>query len=303
VFGIDLGQISLLIASIIGSTLGAGSLAIFYFAYDLNTVPLGVFAISFAVASFPVMSEYLSNNDVVGFKKFFARTVTQILFFIIPISVLLLLLRAQTVRLVLGVGEGTKFDFSDTRMTAQAFGFFVLSLFAQSLIPILARSFYALQNTVIPVLSGLFAAAVNIALALLFTRFLGLGADTMALAFSIASVLNMLILYWLLHNKLGDLNDHYLVIRVTKITTASVVMGTATFVTLYLVAPLVNMQTYLGVLIQTLSAILVATLAYLGTGIAIQLPEARGLTRVLKSWFTKFSKPVTSAVVNLFTDF
>lgn len=300
ILGIDLGQISLLIASVIGSTLGAGSLAIFYFAYDLESVPLGIFAISFAIASFPVMADYWSKHDLAGFKKFFAETSVQVLFFIIPISVMILLLRAQIVRLILGAGQNTSFTFADTRLTAQALGFFALSLFAQSLIPLVARAFYAMQNTIIPVISGLVAASVNIILAVILVRFAG--ADIMALAFSIASFVNLFILFAILHKKLRGLEDEYLFLRTVKISIASIIMGVAVYATLYAVAPLVNMQTYLGILIQASSALVIGGLAYLGAGLAVRLEETKKLLSITRNWFFKFTRPLTSAVINMFTD-
>lgn len=285
IFGIDLGQVSLLVASVIGSTLGAGSLAVFYYGYDLNMAPLGIFAISFAVASFPTMADYFAKKDLAGFKSFFAKTAVQVLFLMIPISVLMLLLRAQLVRLIFGAGEGTQFTFADTKLTAQTLGFFALSLFAQSLAPLLARAFYALQNTVVPVVSGLLASGVNIFLAYLFTRFWG--ASSIALAFSIAITLHMLIMLAVLHRRLGDLDDDFLFVRALKIAVASVVMGIVTFVTLYAVAPLVNMQTYLGVLMQTVVAAAAAILTYLVAGFLIRLPEARQVVGVFKTWLSK----------------
>lgn len=300
IFGIDLGQISLLVASIVGSFQAVGSIAIYYFAYDLETVPLGIFAISFAIAAFPTMAEYYGKKDLTGFKSFFAQTVVQIMFLMIPVSVFTLLLRAQIVRLILGAGQHTHFTFADTRLTAQALGFFALSLFAQSLVPLLARGFYALQNTVIPVISGGIGAVIDIVLALVFTR--RAAADTMALAFSIAIIVQMLILFFLLHRRLGDLHDDFLILRTIKISIAAIAMGVMTFVTLYAVAPLVNMHTYIGVAVQTASAFAVAVVSYLLAGLVIKLPETRQLLVVLRTWFNKFSRPVTAAIVNMFTD-
>lgn len=300
IIGLDLGQISLLIASVIGSSLGAGSLAVFYFGYDLQTVPLGIFAISFAIVALPTMSDFVARKDLDGFKKFFAKNTVQILFLIVPISVLLLLLRAQVVRLIYGAGQGTAFTFEDTRLVAHALGFFVLSLFAQSLIPLLARSFYALQNTVIPVISGLIATIVNIILAIVLAR--GGSADILPLAFSIASILNMLILFIILRKRVGDLEDDYLAERILKIGIASIIMGVATYLSLYAVAPFVDMQTYRGVLVQTILASIVAVASYLIVGLIIHLPETRDLLTVLKSWFSKFARPVTTAIVDMFTD-
>lgn len=293
IFGIELGQISFLIATVLGSSLASGTLAAFYFAYDLETVPLGVFAISFAVAAFPTMAGYFSKQDLAGLKSFLSRTMVQILFLVIPISVLMLLLRAQITRLVLGAGENTKFDFAATSLVAQTLGIFVLSLFAQSLTPLLARAFYAMQNTIIPVISGLAAAFLNIALAVLLVRFDG--APVLALAFSAAAILHAAILFGMLHRRLGDLEDEFLLVRLIKILIASITMAIPTFITMYLVAPLVDMRTYLGVLSQTVVAVLVALPAYFLAGLAIKLPESRDALKILKNWFGKFS-------TNLFTD-
>lgn len=300
VFGIELGQISLLAASVIGSGLAAGSITSYYYAFDLYTVPVGIFAVPFAIASFPYLSEFFAKKDTEGMRKFFSETVVQIMFLIIPISVIFLLLRAQIVRLIFGAGGNTSFSFADTRLTAQALGFFALSLFAQSLVPLLARVFYAMQNTVIPVVSGLAAAAVHVGLAILFTRFGQ--ADTMALAFSIAIILHMTIMLAILHRRLGGLDDDFVIVRVLKISVASILMGTTTYLTLYAVAPFVDMTTYLGVLTQALAAISIALITYFIAGFAVNLPETKKVLIVLRNWFTKFSRPVTSAIVDMFTD-
>lgn len=298
--GMDLGQISLLVASVVASFGAAGQLSAFYFAYDLETVPVGIFSVSIAIAAFPAMAEYASRGDLAGFKRFFSKMVIQILYFIIPISVLLLLLRAQVVRLVWGAGQGTSFTFEDTRLGAATLGVFALSLFAQSLIPLLTRSFYALQNTVTPMLVGIAAAAINIAVAV-FVRS-SASAILLAAAFSIAVFVNMGVLFVLLRRRLGDLADDVLLIKVIKIIIASVAMGTAAYLTMNLVAPLVDMSTYTGVLVQTLSATIVAVGVYLGCGLLIHLPESRQVALVIRSWYGKFARPVSSLIADMFTD-
>lgn len=302
IFGIELGQISLLAASVLASFQVSGSLAVFYYAYDLETVPLGVFAISFAIAAFPTMAEFFGKGELTALRRFFAGTAVQVLFLMVPISVLVLLLRAQIVRLILGAGSDTHFTFADTRLTAQTMGFFALSLFAQSMVPLLARMFYAMQNTVIPVLSGLAGAVVNIVLAVVFFR-MSAGPQGLALAFTIAITVHMAIMFVILHKRLDGLEDEFLLLRIIKISVAAIVMAVATFVTLYVVAPLVNMQTYWGVAVQTLVALVVAVMTYFGAGLIIKLPEARQVLAILKDRFSKFSRPVTAAIVSMFTDF
>ena len=301
VIGMDLGQISLLAVSVMGSYLASGTLSIFYIAYDLEAVPVGIFAVSFAIAAFPTLAEFAEKGNMTSFKEFFSRTAIQILFLIIPISVLMLLLRAQIVRLIPGALEGTKFTFTDTRLTAETLGFFAISLFAQSLVPLLARCFYATRNTIIPVISGLAAGVINIALAIMLRPLAS--PYVFAIAFSVAAVVQMLILFILLHRRLAGFDDEFLFVRTIKICIAALLMAMTVYLTLYAVAPLVNMGTYWGIFVQTVSALAVAAVTYLGAGLLIKLPEARGLFAVLQSWFTKFTKPLTSAIVNTFTDF
>lgn len=301
IIGMDLGQISLLAAAVLGSFFASGTLSVFYIAYDLVTVPVGVFAVSFAIAAFPALSELAGRGDKQALRNFFSTTTVQILFLIIPISVLMLLLRAQIVRLIPGAIQGTKFTFEDTRLTAQTLGFFVLSLFAQSLVPLLSRSFYAMQNTIIPVVSGLIGGVLNVGLAIILSR-LYRGPESFALAFTIAITVHLLIMFMILHRRLRGLDDEFLFVRIIKISIASVIMGIVTFLVLYIVAPLVNMQTYLGIFLQTISALAVASITYLGAGLLIKLPETKQLVIILRSWFSKFTKPLTSAIVNMFTD-
>ncbi|MDP3994104.1 MAG: murein biosynthesis integral membrane protein MurJ [bacterium] len=301
VFGLELGQISLLATSVLGSYLASGTLAVFYIAYDLETVPVGIFAVSFAIAAFPMLSEFFEKGDMSSFRTFFSRTAVQILFLIIPISVLTILLRAQIVRLIPGALEGTKFTFADTRLTAEALGFFAISLFAQSLVPLLARCFYAMRNTIIPVISGLVAGVINIGLAIILRPLASPYA--FAIAFSIAAIAQMLILFIWLRRRLAEFDDEFLYVRTIKICISSIIMAMTAYLTLYLVAPLVNMVAYWGILVQTLSAVAVAAATYLGAGLLVKLPEARGLFGILRSWFAKFTRPVTSAIVNAFTDF
>ncbi|OGE79435.1 MAG: murein biosynthesis integral membrane protein MurJ [Candidatus Doudnabacteria bacterium RIFCSPHIGHO2_01_FULL_46_14] len=301
IFGLDLGQIGLLISSIIGSLLPAGSIAVYYYAFDLETMPLGVFAIAFATTAFPVLSEYASKNNFAGFKSFLSKTIVQLLFLIIPISVLMLVLRAQIVRLFLGAGQNTNFSFADTRLTALALAFFAISLFAQAIIPLLARAFYAMHNTLIPVLFGAVAIIINAVLALIFTRFMS--PASMALAFSAAAIFDLVCLFIFLRRRLGnDLNDDYLFLSIMKISIASVAAGTVSYAGLYLIAPVVNMQTYLGIFLQTAGSLLLGGLAYISAGLMIGLPEAKGFVNVIRTWFAKFSKSVTALAESLFTD-
>jgi putative peptidoglycan lipid II flippase len=290
IFSMGTEQVTSLIVSVFGSFLGTGALAAFYYANNLQSVFLGIFAVSFAIAVFPLLSDLNNKKDNQGFKDVLAKTAIQILFFIIPLSILLLVLRAQVVRLVLGIGQGTQFTFANVKIVSESLGLFCVSLFAQALIPLFTRAFYAMQNTIIPVIIGFITIASNIGITYYFTGKFGIAG--MALAYSITNILNLVLLLMELHYKIGDIHDEYLIVNCMKIIIASILGGAAAYVSLYLVAPFVNMHTYWGVLIQALIAGTIGVLVYLAVGWIEGLAESHDLVKLLRTSAAKIGKPI-----------
>jgi len=167
--GLAATQINLIIITAIGSMLFAGSITVFSLANDLSAPIIGLIAIPFSTAVFPVFSMLLSKGDRKGFLDRFYLTFKQILFLIIPVSGLSYILRAHLVRVVFGAGL---FDWSATKLTAACFGIFMFGLFAQGLIYLLSKSFYALKNTIIPATVSLISIAVLPVMAITFVHYL-----------------------------------------------------------------------------------------------------------------------------------
>jgi len=243
--GLAVSQINLLIVTIIASTLAAGSLAVFSFANNLQSFPLGIFAIPFALAVFPTLSHFAAKDEREKFIASFSQTFRQILFFVIPASVFILVLRAQIVRVVLGSG---KFDWEDTIITFQALGIFSLSLFAQSLIPLLARSFYALHNTKIPFFTGIVSELVNLTLAIILSQRYGILG--LVWAFSLTSIVNMFLLFIILRVKLKNLDDNRIVSSTLRISLSALAGGFFAQMSKYIIDPFVNLDTFVGVFSQ-----------------------------------------------------
>lgn len=287
-------QVTLLIATFFGSFLGSGALSSFYYANNLQSVFLSIFAVSFAVAVFPVLSDQFNKGDDDAFRDVLAKTTNQILFFIIPLSTLMLVLRAQIVRLVLGVGAGTSFSFADVRIVSLNLGLFAVSLFAQSLIPLYARAFYARHNTITPMVIGFITIIVNVVITYFAVdRF---GVPGMVLAFSITSVLQLVLLVMELHHKLGTLRDDYLTLNTLKIVIGSIIAAIFTYGCLYTIAPLVDMQTYWGVLIQGGISGIIGALVYLLISWLLKVDESDHLVKLFKSILVKTTKPFIGIV-------
>jgi len=278
--GLAVNQVDLLVNTIIASTLMAGSITVYNFANNLQNFPINVFGVSLAIAAFPVLSEAFSDNDKEKFSHQFSETVRRILYLMIPISILFLLLRAQIVRVVLGANA---YSWEATYLTAQMLGIFSLSLFAQSLIPTLARSFYAHHDTRTPVKIAMVSVVVDIVLALLLSQKYGvLG---LAGAYSTANLLNMFLLYYFLRRKIGALDDTRIVRSGIKIVIASVFMGAIVVGMKYFLALGVNMTTFVGIFLQGLIAGVVGLLTYFFITLFLRCEEVMMIRDwVLRIW-------------------
>lgn len=278
-FGQSVTQIDQLVNVIIGSTLAVGSVTIFKWANNIQDLPVTLIGVSLATVAFPVFSEALARDDRQTFVEHFSRVVRQILFMVIPISVLFLILRAQAVRVILGSG---RFDWPATILTANTLGFFALSFFAQSLVPVLARSFYALRDTATPVKITVAAVVLDIIGSFAFGRgfsigswhFAGMGVRGLALSYSISNVIGMLVMYLVLRVRLGDLDDNRIIRSILRVMVASALMAlTVQGVKNTVVALGVTLSTGVGVLTQLLVSGVFGVVAYLAFATALGLDE------------------------------
>lgn len=246
---IAVSQINFTIITIFASTLSAGSLAVFNFANNIQSAPLGLFGISFAIAVFPTLSSYSAKKQSAKFIDAFSRTFRQILFFVIPLSMFLFVLRAQTVRVLLGTG---KFNWDNTILTFQVLGLMALSLFAQSLLPLLTRAFYAIQNTKIPLAIAIVSEAVNLLLVVLLIK--SHGVFGLAVAFSVSSVVNMFLLLIYLRKSLANIDGKNILNSTLRIIAATLVAGVVTQIAKYVVGSRGELDTFLAVLTQLVIA-------------------------------------------------
>jgi len=267
-FGLAISQFNLIVTTLIASFLVVGAVAIYNLAFNLISFPINIFGTSLAIAVFPVFSQTLINGQIKEFIYHFSKTVRRILYLIIPISFIYILLRAQIVRLVLGAGL---FSWRDTVLTAEAVGFFSLSLFAQALIPVLARAFYAQQDTKTPVKVALICLVINLVGGIILAQLMGIGG--LALAFSLSSIINLALLISILNRRFGNLDLKKIINSLIKIIFFSILMAGIVQLVKYQIAPLVNMQTFVGVLIQFLCAVGIGGLVYLILSLIFRFEE------------------------------
>lgn len=144
---------------------GAGAIAVFNFAFNLQSVPLSIIGVSYSLAAFPTLSDHYAKNNLIECGRYIGESLRYIVFWTLPLSALFIILRAHIVRVVLGSGA---FDWTDTKLTAAVMALFALSFVFQSAQLFLTRAHYALGKTKRPLILGMLGAVITIILATLF---------------------------------------------------------------------------------------------------------------------------------------
>ena len=205
ILGFALNQIQVIVNSNLGSSLIEGSITAINNSNRLSQLPIGIFAVAIAIAVFPTMTEQAALKQWDKFRLLSSSAIRMVMFITIPISMGMIVLRYPLIRVLFQHG---KFTSESTLMTAIPLVYFSLGIVAQSVIQILPRMFYALQDTWTPALIGILAMGINLVGALLLIQPLAHGG--LALANMVASFANMLLLLLVLRRRMGQIDGKHL---------------------------------------------------------------------------------------------
>jgi len=204
--GVGVVQLNFLVNTILASGMPEGSLAAITLAFALMIMPQAVLAQSTGIAALPTFSAQVARGEQTAFRAAIADTLRGLVFLSLPASLGLIVLREPIVGLLLQRGA---FTAESTQLVAWALLWYAAGLVGHSLLEIAARAFYALQDTRTPVLVGAAAMGLNIVLSLafasLFTRWGWMPHGGLALANSLATALECLVLLVLLRRRTGGL--------------------------------------------------------------------------------------------------
>lgn len=296
---LSVNQIVLLIFVGMATVMAAGSVSVFQFAYNLQSVPLAIIGMSYSVAAFPTLSSLYAKQDKHGFNLQLLTAFRHIIFWSMPIIALVIVLRAQIVRVLLGSGE---FNWEDTRLTAAVLAIFVFSLVAQAILLLLTRAFYACGRVMIPLIIALFSGTVSVVLAFVFLslyenasttqsvieswlRVSGVGGTeilALVVAFAIGQFIQLLLMM-IVSVRQFQIKYHLLMRLLWQSSLAAFAGGAASYATLLFIVDGVNQETFIGIFIQGLTAGLVGLATVIGVYRAVQSPELSELSRSFKA--------------------
>lgn len=299
-------QFNLVFITGIASTLAVGSLSILNFSNNLQGLPISLIGVSFATAAFPRLAKGWAKGEKGNFIESFSSVFRQIIFLIVPISILMFLLRAQIVRIVLGTGE---FGWRDTRLTAASLGILAFGIFALALIPLILRSFYSLQNTKIPVVIGIVTEVINIVFAFLFVFLLSypnafknfivkvfkiqgidnIGVIGLAIALSLSALAQFFLLLFFLYKKLGNFKIKEILNSLIRILAASILMVIFTYLARQIIGYYMNLSTFFEVFFQLAISGVVGAVVYLLASLIFGSPEIKIIGPFVLNSFKKIS--------------
>ncbi|MCH8748684.1 murein biosynthesis integral membrane protein MurJ, partial [Patescibacteria group bacterium] len=159
VVGLSAVQVQLWAFVAIASTLEEGAVTIYSLARNFQSFPVSLIGIALATSLFPLLAQSVSlHNRRQYLRSLIGGSLTTLLL-VVPAALLIYIWRTPLISFLIGTGQ---FDETAVALTAAALGVYTLSIPTESLVHILARAFYALHNTIIPVSISLITITVSV---------------------------------------------------------------------------------------------------------------------------------------------
>lgn len=226
--GVAVVQVNFLVNVIVSSGLPEGSLTAITVAFQVMTMPQVVIAQAIAVAALPTFSAQVAQGKLNEMRSSLATTLRGILFLALPATMGLILLREPVLSLLFQRGE---FDQRSVSLTAWALLWYTAGLVGHSLVEIVSRAFYALQDTKTPVFVGAAAMSLNVVFSFTFpawfSRLGWMPHGGLALANSLATALEMVVLLVLMRRRLKGLEGGHVLLGTVKSVLATGAMTLA----------------------------------------------------------------------------
>ena len=277
IIGAGVVQLNFVANTIIGLSLGAGSASALTWAFTIMLMPQAAIAQSAGTASLPTLSAQVELGQSEQFKQTLAGIIRVMLLLALPATVGLILLRVPIIRVLYERGS---FDSSSTQMVAWALLWYAVGLTGHSLVEVLSRAFYAMHDTKTPVIVGVLAMTGNILLSLLFAWGFGeigwLPLGGLALANSLATAVECLVLLEILRKRLKGLEGRQILNTSLQALLGSVVMGLALFGWITLFG---DRNKY----IVLVGGVFIGLLAYVAMMLLLKVPELQTIILRIRS--------------------
>lgn len=205
--GVAVVQLNFWVNALLAAGQPEGSLTAIKLAWAVMTMPQVVIAQAIAIAALPTFSAQVARGEMGALRHSLSATLRGVILLSLPAALGLVLLRHSLVALLFQRGE---FDARSTDLVAWALLWYAVGLVGHSVVEIVARAFYALNDTRTPVMVGAVAMSLNVAFSVAFAALFARAGlpphGGLALANSLATALEMAGLLALMHRRIGGLD-------------------------------------------------------------------------------------------------
>lgn len=188
-FGLTMTFATEIFLKYFGSHLPPGSIASLNYALRIMYIVVALFGQAVGVASYPFLARLAAAGRTDEMNRLLNRAL-RYLALVIPLSVLFMVLRHETVLILFQRG---RFDAAATALTSRLLVFLMLGAFAFAVQTVVVRGFYAMQNTLLPAVFCTATAVLSLPAYVLGLRYMGI--DGVALAVSLSAILQVVTLY------------------------------------------------------------------------------------------------------------
>jgi putative peptidoglycan lipid II flippase len=198
VVGSAVGQANLLFDKYFASTLQPGNIAAMQYATKVVGFPQQLFAVAIATVIFPILSAHFAKAETESLRStaFTGLRITALI--TIPSAFALIALARPIISVLFERGE---FTSGDVVRTAGAMQFYAVGLLGIAASIVLTRCFFAMHDSRTPVIIACGVMVLNVVCSALTVR--PFGVNGLAASNSLASLVEAVILGWLLTRRIG----------------------------------------------------------------------------------------------------
>jgi putative peptidoglycan lipid II flippase len=226
VLGASVVQLNFWVNTWLASQMPVGSVAGLAYGFMLMLMAQAVIAQSVAIAVMPTFSAQFALGKRDEMRAALTSALRGVLMLSLPASLGLILLATPIVAMLYQRGE---FGAAAVEMTAWALAWYAAGMVGHALYEILTRAFYAQRDTKTPVIVGVLAMSLNVvlsfALSAWFRQIGWMPHGGLALANSLATALEVLILFIILHRRLGGVHGRALLDGLLRFGLAAAAMS------------------------------------------------------------------------------
>ena len=273
VLGLSAVQINGLVNTSLASAI-PGAVSAVNNAFAIMILPLAVIAQAIGTALFPAISAHAARGERAEFAASFTHALSLVIALSLPASIGLVLLGLPIIRVLFQRGA---FNIQSTQWVAWTLGWFGVGLTGHAILELVTRAFYALKDSVRPAALAVVSMILNVTLSLVLTRlFATLGwlpFSGLALANSIATVLEAVVLLVLLWRSTPELSAQALFLALAKSALATSVMGVV----------IVVWQVFMGQgIVASIAAIAMGAAVYFAVALMLHSDEVTFVLALLR---------------------